>query len=244
MATKSTLYGVDLLPEGGVASQIKLYGPAGAFGVLLQAPAGLGNDVTLTFPTGPGSQGQMLTSNGSGGQYWSDGVTGPAGASGAAGSDGATGATGYTGPTGFTGPTGAGATGATGFTGPSGPAGSAGTNYFYLPADFVGAPGANEVVARFVITTNATIAGGSAYCSVYSTATQTLTIQKGTYSGGVLSYSNIGTIVYSATTYQGTVTITSGPISFVSGNVVRVVNQASPDATFASPFFTLYGNLS
>jgi len=167
---------------------------------------------------------------------------------GAQGPTGTTGPTGPTGPLGLTGPTGpTGPTGATGPTGNTGPGGPAGTSYFSIPIEFVGAPTANEVIGRFVISTNATLSAGpytTAYCSAYPTGASgvTLTIQKGTYASGNLTYTNIGTVVYAQNSFQGTVTITSA--SLVAGNVVRVVAPATVDAAFGSPFLNIYGGLS
>ena len=176
------------------------------------------------------------------------GATGPTGATGPEGAastvTGPTGADGATGPTGATGAEGAastvtGPTGPTGTTGPVGPP-SAITTY-YLPFDFVGVPASNEVVGRAVIPVAATMTGGYAYCSTFATVGETMTIQKGTYSAGVLSYSSIGTITYAASSYQGTVTISGGTTSFAASDVVRIVADSNQDASFASPFFSLNG---
>jgi len=159
---------------------------------------------------------------------------------------------GPTGPTSVTtGPTGVGALmpGATGPTGPNtatGPTGITGpgtsVKLYYVSGEFQGYPAANEVIARVVLSSNSTIIGGSAYCTSAPTAQTILSIQQGTYSAGALSYSNIGTITYEAGDLLGTVAITSSPVSFSSGDLVRVLNQASPDSTFTGPYFTLYGN--
>lgn len=88
MATKTKTYGIDVLPEGNVASTLSLYGPTGSYAVTLKGPTGLSVDVSMVFPTGAGATGQALLSNGSGVMYWGDGPTGPTGAAGAAGSGG------------------------------------------------------------------------------------------------------------------------------------------------------------
>ena len=77
-------------------------------------------NVAFTLPTADGSNGQQLTTNGSGTLTWvagGTGPTGPAGAQGPAGTIGADGATGAQGPA-----------GSTGAQGPAGPAGAAGND--------------------------------------------------------------------------------------------------------------------
>lgn len=162
------------------------------------------------------------------------------------GAQGATGpastVTGPTGPSGYlvTGPagnTGLAVTGPTGIVGPT-----TSIKLYYLSGEFQGPPAASEPVARIVLSSNSTVIGGSAYCDLAPSAQTILTVQKGAYSGGVLSYTNIGTITYEAADLLGTVAITGNPVSFSSGELVRVINQASPDPTFSGPYFTLYGN--
>ena len=221
-------------PTGPVGPQ-GATGPTGNTG-----PTGETGPTGVTGPTGLGDTGPT-------GETGPTGATGPTGSAatgdtGPTGETGPTGPTGYTGPTGGTGPTGntgtTGTTGPTGFTGPVGPPN--GVTTYYLPFDFVGVPGSNEVLGRLVIAVAATLTSGYAYCSTYSFSTNTtLTIQQGVYSAGVLTYTNVGSITYVAGSYQGTVAVTA---TLAAGNVVRVVNQVTPNQSFASPFFSLVGN--
>jgi collagen type VII alpha len=73
-----------------------------------------------------GTNGQVLTTNGSGGLSWTT-VSGGGGSAGATGATGLTGSTGLTGPSGATGVGAAGAIGSTGLTGATGPQGATGT---------------------------------------------------------------------------------------------------------------------
>lgn len=141
------------------------------------------------------------------------------------------------------GPTGPGSN----FLGASGPTGIAssaiGSSYFYLLSDFQGFPAGSEVISRNVLSSDLSLIGGTAYCTQVATAQTVLTIQKGIFSAGVLGYTNIGTITYEANDVLGTVVLSSGPVSCLSGQLIRVINQVSSDLTFGGPYFTFYGNL-
>lgn len=94
MPGKSIFNAIDIKPENGVASKVRLLDAAGAYAVELVAPAGMTGPVSMNLPATTGAANEVLTADGLGGQYWSPGVPGPTGPTGPAGATGATGATG------------------------------------------------------------------------------------------------------------------------------------------------------
>ena len=131
--------------------------------VAFQAPATVSANVTWTLPSADGTNGFVLSTNGSGTLSWispssgavgatgATGVTGPAGSTGGAG---ATGATGVTGPAGSAGTSGAqGVTGATGVTGTSGSAGPTGATGATGAAGSANISGTTNYVVKFTGTT-------------------------------------------------------------------------------------------
>ena len=225
MPTKTTTYDITLSAQGptGPMSQLRFQELSGngTAAVGFQGPTAVAAEVVWTLPAADGSNGQALLTDGQGVLSW-----GPAGSTGPTGAAGSTGPTGTSGSAGLTGPTGA-----------------AGTNNYLFSVDFVGVPASNEVLGRVIAIQSSTLSGGYAYCSAYATNNTTLYVQKGTYAAGVLTYSQVGTISFLASAYQGTVTIDPG-VTLAASDVVRIVANATSDATFGSPWFSLYGNLT
>jgi hypothetical protein len=76
MPTKTQLYNIDVLPESSTASKVSLFNSSGSFSVDLTAPSGMTSNVALSLPTSTGSLGQVMTSDGTGGQYWATSTSG------------------------------------------------------------------------------------------------------------------------------------------------------------------------
>lgn len=91
MPSKSIFNAIDIKPEGGVASKVRLLDATGAYAVELVAPAGMTGPVSMGLPATTGAANEVLTADGLGGQYWSPGVPGPTGPTGPAGSNGLSG---------------------------------------------------------------------------------------------------------------------------------------------------------
>ena len=108
------------------AGSAKFFNTANTFFTALKANASAAANVTYTLPSTDGSNGQVLSTNGSGTLSWANGGVGYTGSAGATGSIGYTGSIGPQGP-------GGGYTGSIGFTGSVGAAGitvGAGVTYY------------------------------------------------------------------------------------------------------------------
>jgi len=110
-----------------------------------------------------------------------------------------------------------------------------------LCATVNGKPASSEVVFKLIMPRTAMFNGGYAYVDIAATSQVVLKIQKGVYSAGSITYSDIGTITYAAGAASGTVAWTGGSQNVSRGDVLRVVAPSSVDATFSSPAFTLIG---
>jgi len=128
-----------------------------------------------------------------------------------------------------------------GYTTGGGGAGG-GSSVVDIGGDVSGKPAAGEVIFRAPVSVAVTLDGGYAYCDTAATATATFNIQKGVNTAGTISYSNVGTIVYSAGSSVGAVSYSGGSVSYAAGNIVRVVAPSSADSTLADISFTLSGN--
>jgi hypothetical protein len=104
-----------------------------------------------------------------------------------------------------------------------------------------GKPASSEVVFKLIMPRTAMFNSGYAYADVASASTLSLTIQKGIASGGTVTYSNIGTISFTAGSSTGTVSWTGGYQTVNREEVLRVIAPSVVDATFSSPVFTLIG---
>ncbi len=68
--TTANAIGLEVKPSGGAASAIRLDDNGGTNYVALKAPAAVGTNYTLTLPTDDGSNGQYLTTDGTGNLSW------------------------------------------------------------------------------------------------------------------------------------------------------------------------------
>ncbi|MDO8462285.1 MAG: hypothetical protein Q7S98_05440 [Deltaproteobacteria bacterium] len=127
-------------PVDGVFTSLSIKdGVSGSEKIIFLVPDILA-DYTLTLPEDGGTNGQVLSTDGSGVLSWASPSSGPTGATGATGPIGPTGLTGSTGVAGSPGSTGA--TGATGATGPIGPTGLTGSTGVAGSPGSTGATGA------------------------------------------------------------------------------------------------------
>jgi hypothetical protein len=169
--------------------------------VAFQAPATVSANVTWTLPSADGTNGFVLSTNGSGTLSWispssgavgatgATGVTGPAGSTGGAG---ATGATGVTGPAGSAGTSGAqGVTGATGVTGTSGGAGPTGATGATGAAGSANISGTTNYVVKFTGTTT----GGNSQLFDNGTNVGLGTTAPDTYGAGLVIYRSVNSAV-------------------------------------------------
>lgn len=104
-----------------------------------------------------------------------------------------------------------------------------------------GKPASSEVVFKLVMPRSAMFNSGYAYADTPATSQVIMKIQKGVYSAGSITYSDIGTITYAAGVAEGAVAWVNGSQSVSRGDILRVVAPSVVDATFASPVFTLIG---
>lgn len=129
-----------------------------------------------------------------------------------------------------------------GYTTGGGAGAGGGSTVVDIGGDVSGKPAAGEVIFRAPLSLAVTLDGGYAYCDSAATSTATFNIQKGVNTAGTISYSNVGTIVYTAGSSVGTVSYTGGSVSYAAGNIVRVVAPSPADSTLADISFTLSGN--
>lgn len=110
-----------------------------------------------------------------------------------------------------------------------------------IAGSVAGRPASNEVVFKMPMSRPASFVSGSAYCETAPTLAVTMSIEKGTYSGGSVTYSSLGSIIFDSAAISGSVFISGTLPMFDEGDILRVKAPASQDATFAGPMFTLYG---
>ena len=100
---------------------------------------------------------------------------------------------------------------------------------------FPGVPANSAIMGRAIIPRAVTMnSGASGYASaeVAATASTTLTITR--------NGTSIGTVTFAAASTTGTVSITS-TVTTAAGDIIRIVNQGTADATLASISVTLTG---
>ncbi len=101
----------------------------------------------------------------------------------------------------------------------------------------IGSPSANQVLARVVMSRSVTIpinsTGSVGSARVNPTALATILVKKNDVTAVTITISTLGVFTFT----------NAAPISLVSGDVLTLVAQASPDATLADVAITLAGTL-
>ena len=117
-----------------------------------------------------------------------------------------------------------------------------GTVPFNLISYYPGAPTASAVLLSATTpqaaTFPASLTGSYAYCDTAATAAVVLPIQQ--YHSG--SWTTIGSVNFAIGATTGTFTF-SAAITTAAGDRIRVLNQTSPDATFAGPDIALAASI-
>lgn len=107
---------------------------------------------------------------------------------------------------------------------------------FDIGGFFVGVPGADEVLLRYVFTRAVSfptsLTGSQGYANTTATAQTDLDVKK----NGV----SAGTIRFPASTAAATF-VAASPISFAAGDRMEIIAPNTPDATLADFMFTLLG---
>lgn len=222
--------------------------PTGASG-----PTGAGG-ATGTGPTGPtGPSGPTGATGSTGASGATSGIIGPTGATGPTGAVGPTGTIGPTGATGFMGAIGV--TGSTGTTGSTGATGATGTVPYTIAVYVPGTLAASHVMLfhefpapiTFPANFGAAAVGGASKAAslINSTGTISALVSKcpaasNPTSGG--NFVNVGTITFAAG-HAGSFSSSGGTtVAFATGDFMKILASASPDATLSDVMITLVGD--